>query len=156
MPQIKNKSALTVAILIPLATGIFSALLSNNMSSYTTLNKPPFSPPSFIFPIVWSLLFIFMGISSYIIYNSDNKNKNKSLTIYGIQLFFNFCWSIIFFRFSQYLLAFVWLIILIMLILIMIRNFYKINPVSAYLQIPYLFWCIFASYLNFAIFLLNS
>ncbi len=156
MPQIKNKNALTIAILIPLATGVFSALLSNNMSSYTTLNKPPFSPPSFIFPIVWSLLFIFMGISSYIIYNSDNKNKNKSLTIYGIQLFFNFCWSIIFFRFSQYLLAFVWLIILIMLILIMIRNFYKINPVSAYLQIPYLFWCIFASYLNFAIFLLNS
>lgn len=88
MPQIKNKSALTIAILIPLAIGVFSALLSNNMSSYTTLNKPPFSPPSFIFPIVWSLLFIFMGISSYIIYNSDNKNKNKSLTIYGIQLFF--------------------------------------------------------------------
>ena len=153
--KIQNKSALIISILIPLAVGSLSALISGNMSMYSTLNKPSFSPPSYIFSIIWTLLYILMGISSYIIFVSGNTNSAKALKIYGLQLFFNFCWSIIFFGFSQYLLAFLWLIALIILIIIMIQQFYKINSVAAYLQIPYLLWCIFAAYLNYTILLMN-
>ena len=95
MPKIKDKSALIISILIPIAIGALSALFSNNMSSYATLVKPPLSPPSFIFPIVWTILFILMGISSYIIYKSEDGNRNKALFIYALQLVFNFFWSII-------------------------------------------------------------
>ena len=153
--KIRNKSALIISILIPLAVGSMSALFSGNMSSYSILDKPAFSPPGFIFPIVWTILYILMGISSYIVYSSNSPNKPKALLIYGIQLFFNFCWSIIFFGLDLYLFAFIWLIALIFIIIIMIRQFYIVSPLAAYLQIPYLIWCIFAAYLNFYIFLLN-
>ena len=153
--KIRNKSALIISILIPLAVGSMSALFSGNMSSYSILDKPAFSPPGFIFPIVWTILYILMGISSYIVYSSNSPNKPKALLIYGIQLFFNFCWSIIFFGLDLYLFAFIWLIALIFIIIIMIRQFHIISPLAAYLQIPYLIWCIFAAYLNFSIFILN-
>jgi len=156
MNKIKSKSTLIISILIPLAIGVLSALLSGDMSlEYSSVNKPALSPPSFIFPIVWTILYILMGISSYIVYMSDNKNKEIALKIYALQLFFNFFWSIIFFRFSQYIISFLWLIVLIILIIIMIYQFYKINKTSSYLQIPYLLWCLFASYLNFMVSQLN-
>lgn len=150
-----NKSTLIISVLIPLAVGSLSAFLSGNMSMYASLNKPAFSPPTYIFSIVWTFLYILMGISSYIIFVSGDGNSTKALKIYGLQLFFNFCWSIIFFGFSQYLLAFLWLLILIILIIIMIQLFYKINPIAAYLQIPYLLWSIVAAYLNFKIYMMN-
>ena len=149
------KSALIISILIPLTVGTMSALFSGNMSSYSILNKPAFSPPGFIFPVVWTILYILMGASSYIVYFSNSSNKSKALLLYCIQLFFNFCWSIIFFGLDLFLFAFIWLIALIFIIIIMIRQFLIVNPLSAYLQIPYLIWCIFAAYLNFSIFLLN-
>lgn len=96
-----------------------------------------------------------MGISSYIIYESETPEKNKALRLYFIQLFFNFLWSIFFFGFSMYLFAFLWLLVLIILIALMIYQFHKISPVAAYLQIPYLIWCLFAAYLNFMIYQLN-
>lgn len=151
-----NKSTLIISILIPLAVGSLSAFLSgNNSSIYSSLNKPAFSPPPFLFSIVWTILYILMGISSYIIYISNSPNKSTALKIYALQLFFNFWWSIIFFRFSQYLFAFIWLLVLILLIIIMIKKFYSIRPVSAYLQIPYLIWCIPAAYLNYSIYIMN-
>lgn len=153
--KIRNKSALIISILIPLTVGTMSALFSGNMSSYSILNKPAFSPPGFIFPVVWTILYILMGASSYIVYSSNSPNKSKALLLYCIQLFFNFCWSIIFFGLDLFLFAFIWLIALIFIIIIMIRQFLIVNPLSAYLQIPYLIWCIFAAYLNFSIFLLN-
>ena len=153
--KIRNKSALIISILIPLTVGTMSALFSGNMSSYSNLNKPAFSPPGFIFPVVWTILYILMGASSYIVYFSNSSNKSKALLLYCIQLFFNFCWSIIFFGLDLFLFAFIWLIALIFIIIIMIRQFLIVNPLSAYLQIPYLIWCIFAAYLNFSIFLLN-
>lgn len=153
--KIKNKSALIIAILIPIAVGTLSALFSGRMSLYSTINKPPISPPGFIFPIVWIILYILMGISSYIIYESDSPEKRKALNTYALQLFFNFWWSIIFFRFSLYLFAFLWLLAMIALIAIMIYQFYQIKRLSSYLQIPYLFWCLFAAYLNFMIYTLN-
>ena len=143
--KIRDKSALIISILIPLAVGTMSALFSGNMSSYSILTQPAFSPPGFIFPVVWTILYILMGASSYIVYSSNSPNKSKALVLYCIQLFFNFCWSIIFFGLDLFLFAFIWLIALILIV----------NPLSAYLQIPYLIWCIFAAYLNFSIFLLN-
>lgn len=153
--KIKSKSALTIAILIPVAIGMISALLSGTMIQYSTLKKPPYSPPGYIFPIVWIALYVLMGISSYLIYESNNICKGKALLLYVLQLFFNFLWSIIFFGCSQYLLAFLWLLGLIVVIAAMIYHFFKISPLAAVLQLPYLFWCLFAAYLNFMIILLN-
>lgn len=153
--KIKDKSAFIIAILIPLTVGSLSALFSGGMSLYSQINKPPLSPPGFIFPIVWIILYIFMGISSYIIYESDSPKKYKALKTYALQLFFNFWWSIIFFRFSLYLFAFLWLLMLIFLIAVMMYQFYYINRWASYLQIPYLIWCVFAAYLNFMIYRLN-
>lgn len=151
-----NKSNLILCILIPLAVGAFSSLFSGSMSmSYSSFDKPSFSPPSYLFPIVWTILYVLMGVSSYLIYSSDDAGKGKALTTYAIQLIFNFFWSILFFGFSKYLFAFIWLIALIILIAVMIYQFYKISPLAAYLQIPYLLWCVFAAYLNYTIYMLN-
>lgn len=152
--KIKNLSDFIIAVLIPLAVGAVSALFSGSMS-YAVLNKPSLSPPSYLFPIVWTILYILMGISSYIIYSSDDAGKRKALAVYALQLIFNFFWSIFFFGFSEYLFAFIWLIALIILIAVMIYQFYKISPLAAYLQIPYLLWCLFAAYLNYTIYVLN-
>lgn len=151
-----NKSLFIMFLLIPLAVGSISALLSGNMSgSYASFAKPSFAPPGILFPIVWTILYLLMGISSYLVVQSDHPDKCPALRIYFIQLFFNFVWSILFFGFSNYLLAFFWLLLLIPLIIIMIVHFYKIKPLAAYLQIPYLLWCIFAAVLNFSVYLLN-
>ena len=151
----QNKVTLTYAILIPIAIGLLSALLSGNMTLYDTIQKPALSPPAILFPIVWTVLYILMGISSYIILQSDDILKWNALFFYLLQLFVNFVWSIIFFGFGAYWFAFIWLLLLIGLILIMIYKFYQINPLAAYLQIPYLLWCIFASYLTYMIYILN-
>lgn len=154
--KIKDKSTLTIAILTPIAVGTLSALFSGNTAAnYSVLNKPALSPPGILFPIVWTILYILMGISSYIIYESNDPNRESALRTYALQLFFNFFWSIIFFRFNLFFTAFVWLLALIFLIIKMIRQFYRIKPIAAYLQIPYLLWCIFAAYLNFMVFRLN-
>ena len=151
-----NLKTLAVSILIPLTVGFLSYFLSRGgMSYYETLNKPPLNPPSFIFPIVWTVLYIFMGISSYIVYTSDSPFREKALSWYVIQLIFNFGWSIIFFGLSKLLFAYIWLLLLIAAIVVMIYYFYKVKPLSAYLQIPYLLWCIFAAYLNLSIYFLN-
>lgn len=150
----KNKYDFILFLLIPLAVGTLSALFSGTMS-YASFQKPAVSPPSWLFPIVWTILYILMGISSYLIYSSNNAEKTKALTTYGLQLVFNFFWSILFFRYSLYFFAFLWLLALILLIVIMIYQFYKISPLAAYLQIPYLLWCIFAAYLNYGIYKLN-
>lgn len=151
----KDKSTLIIAILTPIAVGTLSSLFSGNMAIYSTINKPALSPPGNLFPIVWTILYILMGISSYIIYESDNPGKEDALRTYALQLFFNFFWSIVFFRLNLFFTSFVWLLVLIFLIIKMIREFCKINKTAAYLQIPYLLWCIFAAYLNFMIFRLN-
>ncbi len=145
-----------IAILIPLAVGALSAFLTkDNMDIYSRINMPPLAPPSWVFPVVWTVLFIFMGVSSAIIYLSDNKNKYDALKIYAVSLALNFCWSLIFFNLEAFLFAFVWLIILWIFILLTILEYAKINKTAAYLQIPYLLWVTFAGYLTFAIYLLN-
>jgi len=148
-----------IAIIIPLAVGGLSALLTRgNMDLYSTVITPPLAPPAILFPIVWTILYTLMGISSALVYNSDMSSKQEiksALYTYGVSLFFNFLWSIIFFNNQQFLFAFIWILILLFLIVRTIMKYYKINPFAAYLQIPYLLWVTFAAYLNFAIWWLN-
>ncbi|WMJ21925.1 TspO/MBR family protein [Paludicola sp. MB14-C6] len=147
---------LIISILIPLAVGGLSGFLTkNSMELFKNLNQPPLAPPPILFPIVWTILFILMGISAYLVWVSDSPYKKPALLLYGVQLFFNFMWSIIFFNWEMRLFAFIWLMILWLLIIIMIALFYKVDKRAAYLQIPYLLWVTFAAYLNFAIYILN-
>lgn len=154
----KHKNVL-LSVVIALAVGGLSALLtSGNMDLYSEIIKPPLAPPSALFPIVWTALYILMGISAAIIYNEKDAKPDEvksALTVYGINLFLNFFWSIIFFNMRAFLLSFIWLVVLWIIILAMIIKFYKIKPIAGILQIPYLLWVTFAGYLNLAIFLLN-
>ena len=121
-----------------------------------TIEQPPLSPPSIVFPIVWSILFALMGISAARIYLAPASNaRSRSLMLFLIQLAFNFFWSIIFFNFQNFGLAFIWLIALWVLILLMILSFRKVDKLAAWLQIPYLLWVTFAAYLNLGVWLLN-
>lgn len=148
-----------ISIIIALGVGGLSAFLTrNNMEVYKNINQPPLAPPMILFPIVWFVLFLLMGISSAIIYTNRDKNPREALSgliIYGLQLIVNFFWSIIFFNMQAYLFAFIWLLLLWVLIIMMIIQFHKISPAAAYLQIPYLLWVTFAGYLNLMIYLLN-
>jgi tryptophan-rich sensory protein len=150
----KSKSNLVLSILIPLAVGALSSLLSGKRA-YAVLNKPSLSPPAYLFPLVWTILYVWMGISSYLIASSRDPQKEKAIRTYKIQLFFNFFWSILFFGMSSYFLSFLWLLLLLAFILLMLYRFYKIEPLAAYLQIPYFLWCVFAAYLNFMIYRMN-
>lgn len=146
---------LFICIAIPLIVGAVSALLSSDqMATFNSLQKPALSPPGWLFPVVWTILYILMGIASYFVWTSDKPNQ-VALIVYIIQLFFNFFWSIIFFNFELYLFAFVWLVILWLLILTTTILFYQIVKISGYLMIPYLLWVTFAGYLNLSIYLLN-
>jgi len=148
---------LIVSIAISLGVGALSGYLTkNSMSLYQELVKPPLTPPGWIFPIVWTILFALMGISAYLIYVSDSKEKNQALQIYAIQLMLNFIWSLAFFNMQAYLLAFVILILLWISIIAMIKVFYEINPLAGKMQVPYLLWVTFAGYLNLVIYLLNK
>ena len=153
----KKIEVLIISVLIPLLVGSVSSLLSGNMRNmYKTIKQPPLSPPAIVFPIVWTILYILMGVASYFIFNSISEHRTKALKIYKISLIFNFFWSIIFFGIAYYLLAFVWLIVLIYIIINMMIVFYRIKPLAAYLLIPYLVWCLFAAYLNFGVYILNK
>ena len=147
---------LLISIAISLGVGVISGFLTrNSMSIYQELVKPPLSPPGWVFPVAWTILYVLMGISAYLIYTSDSKDKDKALSIYALQLVVNFCWSLVFFNKQNYIFAFHILVALWVLIVYMIKTFREINPVAAYLQIPYLLWVTFAGYLNLTIYLLN-
>ena len=151
---------IAIAIIIPLIVGGLSAFLTkDNMSMFNEINKPPLSPPSWLFPVAWTILYILMGIASYLIYKNKNvffyEERDKSLIFYIIQLVFNFFWSIIFFNLKNYVFAFVWLLFLWLFILILIVNSKKVNKIASYLLIPYLLWVTFAGYLNLMIAILN-
>lgn len=120
-------------------------------SSVAGLTKPFLYPPQILFPIVWSILYFLMSVSFYIVYRED-KSTSK---IYFLQLIVNSLWTVIFFGLELRLLAFFWLILIIVLVIIMFVKFYKINKTAAYLLIPYLIWLFFAGYLNLSIYLLN-
>jgi len=124
---------------------------------YAQLNKPFFSPPNWIFGPVWTVLYFLMGVSLYIIWNKNLKNKKKedAIKIFIFQLTLNLLWSLVFFGLHQPLLAFIAIIILWISIFMMIKYFYKISKTSAYLLVPYIIWVTFASILNLAVAVLN-
>lgn len=151
----KNVWYLVLSILIPLVVGFVGNMLGGSMALFDNIEKPWFAPPAILFPIVWTILYILMGISSYLVYKSDSEYKRIALILYGIQLVLNALWSMIFFRFENFLLAFIWLILLIVLVILMVYYFCKADKRACYLQIPYLLWLIFASILNYSIYTLN-
>ncbi len=155
MKKFNLKELIYNLLVVYAVAGLSAFLTMDSMKEFQSLNKPPLSPPGYIFPIVWSILFTLMGVSAYLVFQSLDDKKDFPFTIYALQLVFNFFWSIIFFNSEQYLFALVWLIVLWFLILAMIIAFYQHNKLAAYLQIPYLIWVAFAGYLNAGIWLLN-
>ena len=133
------------SILIPLISGAVVGFITSDYMDFNLLIKPNFAPPGFLFPVVWTILYILMGISYGIL-------KNKNLTDNKVV---NLLWSIIFFVFKWRLFAYLWILVLIVLVINMIKEFYSRNKISGLLQIPYLIWIIFASFLNLSIYLLN-
>lgn len=142
------------SILIPVIIGGIVGLIISKSIDYNELQKPFLSPPSILFPIMWTILYILMG-TSYALLKEKSLTDNKIKTIYYLQLFVNAMWSIFFFTLKWRLFAFIWILILDILVIIMIIEFYKKNKLAGLLQIPYLIWIIFASYLNLSIYLLN-
>jgi len=146
---------LVTCLVIPLTVGSLSALLTqNSMETFNSITKPGIAPPGWLFQVVWTILYILMGIASYLVLTSGKPNDD-ALIVYGIQLVFNFFWSIIFFNLKLYLPAFIWLVLLWLLILKTTLLFYQISKPAGYLMVPYLLWVTFAGCLNFSIHLLN-
>ena len=142
---------------IPLAVGGLATLLSGGMDSYRALNQPPLSPPGWVFPIVWTVLYLLMGEASYrvLVSGAEETRIKKALTAYGVQLLLNFIWPLVFFGGQMYLAAFFVLIALWIAIFVTMRLFVRINETASDLLIPYLLWVTFAGYLNLGVFLLN-
>ncbi len=149
---------IAIAIAIPLGGGIIISLFTRNaMAKFGTFNQPPLSPPAILFPIAWTILYILMGIASYLIWtkSKNNKDAKSALIIYGIQLVFNFAWTPLFFLLGWFWFAFVWLLVMWCLIIILIAKTYKISKPAFYMLLPYILWCTFAAYLNCGIATLN-
>lgn len=148
-----------ISVVIALAVGGISALLTmNNMDLYSKIEQPALAPPPWLFPVVWTILYVLMGTGAALVYNRKDfkpEETRNALIVYAVNLALNFFWSIIFFNLEAYLFAFIWLIALWVVIIVMIISFRKVSPVAAYLQIPYLLWVTFAGYLNLAIYILN-
>ncbi len=142
------------SILVPVIVGGVVGLIVSNFMDYNELQQPTFAPPSILFPIVWTILYILMGVS-YGIIKSKNLTDEEIDRIYYMQLAINALWSIFFFVFKWRLFAFIWIIILIIAVIIMIKKFYEKNKIAGIIQIPYLLWILFASYLNLTIYFLN-
>ena len=146
-----------VNILLALAVGGLSAFFTrSSMKTFDALSKPALTPPSYVFPIVWTILFILMGVgAAIVILKSGGDRRSHALKIYWTQLVVNFLWSILFFNLHLYLVSFLWLILLWILIFMMIKAFYNVNHTAGLLQIPYLLWVTFAGYLNLMIWMMN-
>ena len=151
-------STLIVALLIPLLVGGISAALSSRaMIAYGSMNKAPLSPPAWVFSVAWTILYIVMGLASYyvIMMESDPRIKAVALGIYALQLAMNFMWSLIFFNWRMYLVAFIWLMIMWCLVIVCAFRFYSISKIAGIMMIPYILWLTFAAYLNFGTYWLN-
>ncbi len=155
----KEIKTYAISIAAALAAGGLSALFTaGNMDIYSEIVQPPLAPPPVLFPIVWTLLYILMGVGAAMVYLQKEENPRaarNSLAAYGVSLFLNFFWSIIFFNMQAFLFSFIWLVLLWVSILITILQYRKISPMAAALQVPYLLWVTFAGYLNLAIYILN-
>ena len=154
----KNSKLLVFCIAVPLLVGALAGFLTrDSMAAFAALEKPPLSPPGILFPIVWTVLYVLMGVASYLVLTSGARQEDidHAITAYGLQLAMNFLWSFIFFQMGWYLTAFVWLVLLWIAILYTLLVFRKISNPAGWLLVPYLLWVTFAGYLNLSIYLLN-
>lgn len=148
-----------ISVFITLGAGGISAFLTRrNMYLYAVINKPPLAPPAVLFPIVWTILYVLMGVGIGRVYLQKNAYPDEvfdALLSFAFQLVLNFLWPIIFFNMHTFLFAFIWLVVLWAGIIKMIFKFSRVDTTAAYLQIPCLLWVTFAGYLNFVVYLLN-
>lgn len=155
----KKKTVVNILLVVtPLLIGIASSILTRDMMiEYGNLNKPFLAPPTIVFPIAWTILYLLMGFGAAIIYSKEEYSTYRStgLVLHVVQLILNFFWSIIFFNMGQYVFAFIWLIILWLVVLSMIMNYKKISKTAFVLNVPYIVWLTFAAYLNLAVAILN-
>ncbi len=156
MKQINKFLSYTISLLIVFATGGISAYLNSNKEQYQDFVQPALAPPAWMFSVVWSFIYIFMAIGIAYIYTNFKNSSKKSLCLYTIQLIMNFLWSFIFFHFQERFLALIWIIVLIIVVYLMIREFSKLSATMGFLQFPYLIWLVFAAYLNLMIWILNG
>lgn len=149
---------LLISILLPIGLGSIAGIFTSAAVPewYATLNRPSFNPPNWIFGPVWTILYILLGISFFLIWKQPaNKKRNRAILVYLLQLLLNFAWSFIFFYFNMIGFALVEIILLWISIVIMLVLFYRIKPLAAYLNIPYLLWVTFATILNAGYYILN-
>lgn len=149
---------LIISVSVPLAVGAIAGAFTAPAIPewYGSLNRPLFAPPNWVFAPVWTTLYIIMGISFYLVWSLiSSRERNTAIAIFCIQLILNFAWSFLFFYFKSIGLALAEIVLLSATIVIMITQFYKLKPVAAYLNIPYLLWVSFATMLNAAYFILN-
>lgn len=150
--------ALIIALLIPLLVGGFSAFLTaEDMKFYDTMARPPLSPPGWVFPVAWTILYALMGLASYFIYTSDAEpeRKRKALMFYAAQLVMNLLWSTLFFTYSRYLISLIWLLVMWVLILVCAVRFYRIRHAAGLMMGVLFLWTTFAAYLNLACYIMS-
>lgn len=147
MKKLKN----AFYILLPIILGSIIGLTTSKYIDYQYLNKPLLSPPKILFPIMWSIIYILLGISYYLY----KKKTDKTSYIYYVGLFVNLMWTILFFVFKLRFVSIIWILLLDILVYLILREFKKVNKISFYLNIPYFIWCLFATYLTIGIYILN-
>ncbi len=151
-----NLRTLIASLIPPAAVGLAgSVLVSSGMDMYNMLSKPAFTPPGWLFGVVWTVLYVLMGVSVYLLKSSKSYDLETPMQFYYIQLALNFIWVMLFFRFGLLWPAAIALVLLIAAIVLTVLNFYRINQTSAYLFLPYLVWCLFALILNITIAIMN-
>ena len=153
--RIDWKKLIIITVITFIVGTFFSFFTMNSMDTFKDLSKP-INVPGVLFPIVWSILYLLMSISCYLIVQSNDKDKKEGIILYAIQLVINSLWTLIFFGFGAYLLSFIWIIILLIVVIIMLAKFYNINKIAMYINILYVLWLLFAAYLNLGIYLLNK
>ena len=153
-----NKKTLLLSIAVPLLVGTLAGILSGGgMRKFAAMTQPPLSPPGWLFPVVWTILYVLMGLASYLVITSraDSHQIADAIAVYVYQLAVNFLWPIFFFDFGWYRFSFFWILLLWLLIFATIRLFAPISKLAARLMVPYLVWVTFAAYLNLGIWWLN-
>lgn len=153
------RKALSISLLVPLAVGGLAAMLTmDSMAQFAALAQPPLSPPGWVFPVVWTVLYLLMGWASFLVWKSDapQAEKTRALGVYGAQLAVNFAWPLLFFRAGLYGFALVWLVILLVLVVETVLAFRRIDRRAVWLLAPYILWLLFAAYLNAGVWMLNQ
>ncbi len=156
MSKRKNILGLLLSLLlVAVAAGVAAFFASGSREIYQNLSLPPLAPPALAFPLVWSVLYFLMAVSAWLIWRQNREGGSRALSLYVAQLVVNVFWTRLFFANQAYGAAFIWLLLLLVLVIAMIKAYYPINRLAAFLQIPYLIWLLFAGYLNLMVAVLN-